>query len=169
MPQWQLQSYSIRSQLPADVRHSSPWSSAGFSLPGLKKVPRILEVLDLAVLGYLGEQLRPNMSMRDMQEQCSELFTDVSQNPARRSYTHRAQDQSNVSKCLTTSTVLYTHGRDRLVLPQELLYFQGHSLDVRVPPGMKASALRDLAGEGICLPCLATLIYALHHTDSLTV
>ena len=153
---------------------SRPWTDAGFELRGLSKSARVKEILNLATLDFLTpEQLRAVRSStsqdarkKSLRGFCHELFTDVSQNPARKSHTSR---KHLASKCLTSSSVLYSHARDRLVCPLELLLFQGHSLETRVPSAMRQTSLRDMSGQGMALPCLATIVYALHHTDSLCV
>ena len=131
------------------------------------------QVLDLATVGYVDaadlrrlSSLPQDARRRELSGLCQQLFTDTSQNPARKAYTCKKTD---CMKCLTTSSCLYSHGRDRVVLALEHLLFQGHSLDVVIPRDMRQSSLKSLAGEGIALPCLATLVYALHHTNSLCV
>ena len=62
---------------------------------------------------------------------------------------------------MTTSSVIYSHGLDRIVLPIEMLLWQGHQLDVVVPGTMSQRSLRSLAGEGMTLPCLASIVHVL--------
>ena len=166
--QWQVQSRKLRAKYSA--LQLQPWSQLpGLEFRGLSRTSRVLEVLDLAVIGYL---TKPGTSSSllslepaELRGKCTELFTDVSQNPVRKCHT----SQAGLSKCLTTSSVLYTHTRDRVVLPLELMFFQGHVVDMKVPATMRQRSLKSLAGQGMCVPCLAVLIYALHCTDSLEV
>ena len=62
---------------------------------------------------------------------------------------------------LHTATQLFSFANQRVVLPVELMLLQGHSMDIQIPHEMRPSTLHDLAGEGICLPCLAVIVLAL--------
>lgn len=84
------------------------------------------------------------------------VFCDISQNPKYRSCT----SSEGFTGCLATSTMLYSYGKDRVVLPFELVLFQGHRRGIRFPTNMKPSKIRDLAGEGMSLPCLGSIIWA---------
>ncbi|CAE7038707.1 unnamed protein product [Symbiodinium sp. CCMP2592] len=165
---WQTQSRKLRvaAGKPGLAVTAKPWTSLpDIKLDGISHNARVKEVLDLAVLQYLGRTGCSDGSEGGVRKKCQDLYTDVSQNPNRKSFTAA----SGSSRCLTTSSTIYSHGRDRVVLPLEMLFFQGHTVDVKIPDGMKQRSLRSLAGEGICLPCLATLLFALHCTDSLDV
>lgn len=136
-----------------------------------------MEILDLATLDHVkrhhdtGEgKLNLNLLKRGHEKERKQLptimqnvYADVSQNPVRSPWT----GSQGITHCLTTSSLLYTFARQRVVLPIELMYFQGHSREIRIPPGMLQASLRDLAGEGMCLPCLGTLIYSLFVTQLL--
>ena len=166
--QWQVQAHAARSQLKVG-KDFKPWTSMDSLV--FKNVPptdRVGEILDLAVMQYVGDvrstQTLLQSGPEKLRAHCSELFTDVSQNPQRNPHTSR---KDNVSRCLTTSSCVYSHGLDRLVLPVELLYWQGHQVDVKIPPTLRQRALRDLAGEGMTLPVLASLLYALLLSKSL--
>ena len=128
----------------------------------LPPTSRVGELLDLAVMRYVGDapstKTLLNSGPGKLRAYCSELFTDVSQNPQRNPHTCR---KDNVSRCLTTSSSVYSHGLDRIVLPLELMYWQGHQVDVKVPQSLRQRALRDLAGEAMTLPCVGSLLYAL--------
>ena len=88
------------------------------------------------------------------------VFCDVSQNPKHKSYTN----SRGITGCLATSTVLYSYGHDRIVLPVELAMFQGHRRGFEYPPTITSNQIRDLAGEGMCLPCLATIVWCMYLT-----
>ena len=146
------------------LRDFRPWSTRrDLQLTGLSKTTRILNILDCVVISKLGgaaaasEVLANPRSELLLKAALEDVFVDVSQNPARRSFTGKG----GVSKCLHTATSLYSFQRDGLVLPFELMLFQGHSLDSRVPQEMKQKELHDLAGQGICLPCLGLIIVSL--------
>ena len=179
LPMWKVQSTKIRQDLASRLSHSErlskPWSAAGFQLRGLGSQgqnPRVLETLDLAVLAYADKENIVSCTPQSehgracLQAACSELYTDVSQNPGRKAFTCPS---TGVSKCLTTSSHVYGRGRDRTILGLEQMMWQGHSLETKFPSSMGQSSIKSLSGEGICLPCLGLLFYALHHTDSLCV
>ena len=63
------------------------------------------EVIDLAVLQHVGYPECVLMDKETLQSACAELFTDLSQNPARKSFTN----DFKISKCMTSSTILYCH------------------------------------------------------------
>ena len=165
---------------------SNIWTSSGrlpgsFELKGLSPAPRIVEVLNLAVYDRLlrqkpekteGPKLLKSLQKLDVSKRAlrlkalmQDMYVDVSQNPARRAWTNHA----GVSKCLTTTTCMYSFGRDRVCLPVELLFLQGHTREVILPGKMSQNAIKNLAGEGMCLPCLGSLLYCLRLTKLLPV
>jgi hypothetical protein len=99
-----------------------------------------------------------NKSYANMMDVMQHVYVDTSQSHGRRCFT---SDSGNTN-CLTTSTQLYSFGRDSLVLAKELMFLQGHKRDIVIPSGMSDAKLADLAGEGICLPCLASVLWALY-------
>ncbi len=140
-------------------KHARPWTSVR-SMTGLSKTSRAWECIDLAFLQYLGPEkaLDQSISLEEISSSVKELFVDVSQNPSRRSFTNASSD---VTKCLTTSSLLYSYCREGAVLPLEHLLMQGHRTDVSIPETMTQSALSALAGEGFCLPCAGLVIFSL--------
>ena len=170
---WQTQAMEIRQDFGV-APHFKPWTKHEFEYKGLSKTPRIMETLDLAVISYLKGQNAAVLKDAEqasscdrsaVQVACRELLTDVSQNPYRKAFT----SQQQVAKCLTTSSLLYAHGRDRVVLPIEQFLFQGYSLNVQLPSGMKQRALKELSAEGMFLPSLGLVVQALKHSGSLEV
>lgn len=83
-----------------------------------------------------------------------DVFVDVSQNPVRRAFTN----SEGIAKCIHTATSLYSYQRDGVILPLELLIFQGHSLDTVIPERMRPKQVHDVAGQAICLPCLGLIV-----------
>ena len=173
--QWQVQAREIRKSLGVPVT-LCPWTGHPmcFQLQGLQATPRILEILDLAVLQkavstHQGcaeaavQDLKKLGTAKSLKTFMSDVYADVSQNPCRQPWTNRF----GVSKCLTTSTHMYAFARDRIVLPLELLFLQGHTREVRIPSGMSQNSIRNLAGEGMNLACLGSLLYCLRLTDML--
>ncbi|CAE7624265.1 unnamed protein product [Symbiodinium sp. CCMP2592] len=170
--QWQVQSSKIRQELGVGQSTQLWTSHPDLKLAGVPENARVKEVLDLAVYGYLGSDLacqllagRQAADAEALKSMCSELFTDISQNPYRKTFTRK----NGHAPCMTTATSFYCHSRDRMVLPVEMLYFQGHDLRMKIPSQMPRSSLQSLAGQGICLPVLATLVFCLQNTDSLPV
>lgn len=92
-----------------------------------------------------------------------DVYIDVSQNPCRRPFSN----SQGIMKCLTTSTILYSFRRDGLVLPFELMLLQGHGLDTRIPASLSQRQLHDLAGMGICLPCMGIVFLSMMLTVGL--
>ena len=149
-----LQNMKMRDELkiPQDLK---PWTTLpDRRFTGMMMTPRVRCCLDLALLQYLGPAGATRIQATGDTSPVEELFVDTSQNPIRKAFTN----SENITKCLTTATTLYSFGRDRQVLGKELLVMQGHTKDVVIPASMKPDAVRDLAGEGICLPCLGLLI-----------
>lgn len=173
--QWQLQAMDLRKSfgVPASLH---PWTQprGKFELKGISQTPRILELMDLAVLqkamfkhcGDVDEAIRELNQLdtsKKLKDFMAGFFIDVSQNPIRRPWTNRY----GVTKCLTTSTCLCSFTGDRTVLPVELLHMQGHTREVMVPNSMAQNSIRDLAGEGMHLACLGSLLYCLRITEML--
>jgi hypothetical protein len=88
------------------------------------------------------------------------VILDISQSHERKTMTN----QAGQAPCLTTSSTLYHFGRPGMVLPFEHLLFQGHRRTVVIPSCMSQGDIRDLAGEGIALPCLGLILWSLYLT-----
>ena len=170
---WRQQAVEVRASLNLPPA-SKPWTSMpGLAASSIPASERERELLDLAAAAYLGggEAVREvQAKMRHMSDVdqaskmkwlCRALITDVSQNPARRPQTN----QQGRSRCLTTSSRLYSHGQARMVTAFEFFRFQGHDLRVQIPDSISQKQAADLAGEGIALPCLATIVFCLQATE----
>lgn len=141
-----------------------PWTSLqGLRFTGLSQTPRILELLDCTTICVLGgaqathKVLQASNARELIQECMQDIVIDVSQNASRKAFTNAA----GFAKCLHTATCLYSFAQDRVILPMELMLLQGHSMDLQVPHQMRPAQLHDLAGMGICLPCLGVIITSL--------
>ena len=139
---------------------------------GISTTPRVKEIMDLVALDKFSDsgkstkqQLRNHLAstFENKKQFLRNVFADTSQNPSFKAWTNA----SGVTGCLSTSTCLYSYARDGPVLPFELMLLQGHRRDFAIPAAMSSSRLRDLAGEGICLPCLGTIVWALYLTKGL--
>lgn len=149
-----------------------PWTS----LPnrkylGIKPGPRILAILGLVTIEILGGaestakllSEHPSVYVPKIVTAMEGIIVDVSQNPIRRAFTNN----KGISKCMTTSSQLYSYKRDGLILPREQLYFQGHSRALKFPPKMSQKSIHDLAGVGISLPCLGMIFSSMLVTTGL--
>ena len=115
------------------------WSN-GMKMPS--ETPRVKALLDLVATERLmyacSNQQTPISEIKEFsqerkQELLKHVFCDISQNPKFRSCT----GNDGVTGCLTTSTLLYSYGKDRMVLPFELMLFQGHRRGLKIPQDMK--------------------------------
>ena len=133
---------------------------------GLNRTERVSELLEVVASTKLLEQgvdiLQP-IPFSQKKQLLQHVYCDVSQNPKFRNCTNK----DGITGCLATSTVLYSFGRDRALLPFELAMLQGHGRGLRFPEGMPGSQIRDLMGEGMNLPCLATIVWSLYVTKGL--
>lgn len=114
---------------------------------------RVKDLLDCVVIERM---VREGSSVTDAVQGLANTFIDVSQSHLRKAYT----SEDGVHKCLTTSSSLYSVGHDRTVLPLEMLWFQGYPRSLRIPGSVKGSHLKQFAGEGMCLPCLAHVLWS---------
>ena len=143
---WRQQAVEVRASLNLPPA-SKPWTSMpGLAVSSIPASERHMSDVDQAA---------------KMKWLCRALITDVSQNPARRPQTN----QQGRSRCLTTSSRLYSHGQARMVTAFEFFRFQGHDLRVQIPDSISQKQAADLAGEGIALPCLATIVFCLQATE----
>ena len=156
--QWRVDSRKWRGQLQITPTFS-PWTSrTEFRGQGLPQCERVLDLLDLVVAQKISDlQLSGRMSFKALQEKLADVYVDVSQGHVRRPFT----PQKGPSHCLTTSSAVYSFARDAMVLPLEMLMWHGHKSSVTLPPNMSQKSLAKLAGEGMALPSLGTVIWAL--------
>ncbi|CAE7321342.1 unnamed protein product [Symbiodinium sp. CCMP2592] len=142
--------------MPADMK---PWTPHMQGV-GLPKSQRVLEVLDLfawqALLQRTTASVALRMSFADKKTMLQDAYVDVSQNPKFCSVNSPGKPVG----CLTTSTILYSYGRDRVLIPQEYMLLQGHRRGYKLPAS--GNQVRQLAGEGICLPVLGVVIWAMY-------
>ena len=161
---WEQQSAKWRGDLDMSPGYK-PWtgreSFVGYGLSGTK---RALDLLDCGwVHAYKRAKFRHTQdAIASKLDQ--ELFIDVSQNHVRKPLSNA----SGELRTLLTSTRLYHYGSDRLLLPVEHLALQGYSPEIVVPQELSAKDVRDMAGEAIALPCLATVMWCLHMVKDLT-
>ena len=74
----------------------------------------------------------------------------------RKTYTNT----KGLTRTQTTSTLLYSFDSDSVVLGREMLLLQGQPQSLQIE-GQKDSVLRSLAGEGMAVPCVGLVVWAL--------
>lgn len=163
-PNWLVQATALRSKLnvPKDFK---PWTShSHFKGVGLSQTKRNLEMVDLGFIQACHSAKRSYSVAAAKREGLFDgLVVDVSQNPCRSPWT----TQSGHAHTLTTSTLLYSYKMDRMLQPIEYLLLQGYQGTVNLE-GLKADSIRKMAGEGVALPCLATILSCIHATKGFT-
>ena len=153
-PAWKVQLTAWRGKL--SMPESCKLWSSGSKAVLTERMKGILDAVAFEKLGAAGL----SMNFKERRTALSNVFCDVSQNPMFRTFTNSV----GITGCLSTSTCLFSFGRDDFVLPIELLYFQGHGRSLSIPPHMRQQQIRDLAGEGISLPCLGVIMWAIYLT-----
>lgn len=103
------------------------------------------------------------LGFEETKERISDVFIDVSQSHGRSCHT-----ANGLNKCLTTSTCLYNFGQDRHITPWECLRFQGYPLTLKIPSHISPQHLKDFSGEGMFLPSLSIVLWALYYMVDLT-
>ena len=130
---------------------------AGFKGQGLTATPRVKGILDVAACCMLKDRDVPAGSADDAAEALADAYVDVSQNPCRKPWTNK----HGVNHTLCTGSCLYSYQQDRLLFAEEYMYLQGWSRGICAKEEVQPR-LKELAGLGISLPCLASLIWSLY-------
>lgn len=150
---WHKESLNERNSLNVSPGYS-PWTSrASFKGTGLPLTDRVKDIIDIYVIRMMKEQQK---TVAELEHDLEDCFIDVSQSHGR-----HCHSREGMNKCLCTSTMLYSYGQDRLVLPIESIYMQGYPVTLQVPRHFTGAQLRDFSGEGMCLPCIASVMRAL--------
>lgn len=171
-PKWKQQIDDWRLDLGCKgfLRNIRPWTTvAPWRYKGINVTQRHLEILDCVALHFLGgakraEEILSKSNARDLiVGTLQHAVVDLSQNPIRRAFS----DIDGTAKCLTTSSVLYSFSRDRILLPFEKMLLQGHSMTLKIPRSMPNKCLNELAGMGISLPTLGLIFVAMMNSTGL--
>ena len=162
--QWCKQIISWRDELGLS-RQRKPFDMLNVSICGLEMTPRIRAILNLVVASKIAG--KHCVTKAAILVAISTTIVDVSQNPCRRAFTPK----SGVNHTLCTSSRLVHLGLMRVLLPVEAMLMQGHNIHNLKFPGVGQGALsnhqiRCLAGEGMFLPSLGMLIWALLMTGA---
>ena len=157
---WQARSKEFRRShaLPMSPR---PWTACGlFRGCGISLTSRVRDLLDNMTLLACAEKSLPLSSLTGAQirESVQGHWLDVSQCVTR----HKRARLQECVPTFTTSTELYSFSHDRVVLGREMLQMHGHARDLKIPADVPESAVKDLAGQGIALPCLGSVLWALY-------
>lgn len=154
---WKAQIAAWRSELQSgghDVRRA--FERLKKPIRGLRVTERVQEILNVVTATKLkGSESKSHQSILSS---IKYTIVDVSQNPVRRAFT----GDSGFCHTLCTSSLLVHLGYQRMVLPAEHMAFQGHNLKRLKFGQLTHSKIRELAGEGIFLPSLATVIWCMH-------
>ena len=147
---WKMQSRACRAELGlSDSFH--PWTGRdAFAGEGLRLTPRVRDVLDLTAAKVFSRNLPSQRGLTD-------IYVDVSQSLDRNCFTHA--DGSN--PCFTGATELYSFAQDRIILPEEMLAFHGFG-HVEMPPSLGCRDLKRMAGTGMSLPCIGSILLSYH-------
>ena len=161
--QWELQISAWKVALGATglLSDLEPWTTMPrLRLAGVSPTTRVKEILNCVCMEILGgayvtqELMKKQNFHRLVRKQMAGVVCDLSQNPHRRAFTN----VDCISKCMTTSSILYSFQHDRVILPVEMMLIQGHRENLRIPVSLSPGQLHDLAAMGISLPNLATLV-----------
>lgn len=153
--QWHKDSLVVRNKAKVSPTFA-PWSSRpGLRYKGVRLTERVKDLMDCTLIDLMVNQ---NATMSEVlkKDNLEGLFLDYSQSHHRRCFT-----AGGMNKCLTTSSTIYSFGRDRMVLPMETLHFHGYPKTVRLPVHCTQNDLKQFAGEAMTLPCLATVLYSI--------
>ena len=127
---------------------------AGLGTVGCK---RTLDLLDCVTLAAAK---KARTTVKRVEQLLSETLVDVSQSHDRRPL----PKLEGPNRCLTTSSSLFWFQQRRLLCPVEHMLLQGYTLPLQVPQTVSNHQLTSIAGEGIALPNLATIVWALKLT-----
>ena len=152
---WYQDSCNMREKLGASNQYK-PWTSrSNFKGTGMSKTLRTLDILDIVFI----EALRKEKKFLAAQRSLRRTYVDISQSHSRKVVTW----QNGITPTVTTSTEMYSFGLDRVITPVEILRLHGHENPV-IPKGMSYRDLKRLAGEGMAVPCIASVIWCIFLT-----
>ena len=162
--QWSTQLSLMRSELGVSQQYQ-PWAQMGLTIDGMKPSPRVLAIINYVVAMKIKEANAANVdgaqkkvSRQFVLESIQNTFIDISQNPCRKAWTPK----HGTNHTLTTVTQLIHLGACRAILPAEEFFFQGHNPSRIRFPNVKNKVLKELAGEGMFLGSLATILWAMY-------
>ncbi|CAE7034324.1 unnamed protein product [Symbiodinium sp. CCMP2592] len=95
----------------------------------------------------------------DLSNVLRDQYLDLSQSVSRNAHTNKF----GISHCLSTSSLIYSFARDSVLTGRELMLIQGQPKTLSLPD-LSESVIGQLAGEGMALPCLASVIWCIYLT-----
>ena len=156
---WKADSITFRNKMNVSPTFA-PWTGReSFKAKGIRLTPRTTDIIDCCAIQFMKSN---NVAAKDLPTAMKGVFLDISQSLQRKAYT-----ANGLNRCLTTSSCIYSFEHDRLVTPLETLFFQGFPKSLKIPMGISAGDIKDMAGEGMTLPCLATVMWGLWNTIDL--
>ena len=156
---WWNESVTWRNSLGVTPKYS-PWTSRSeFRGTGLRLNDRKKDLLDVIVADrmYRLKKLHKGLDSKQVAELMKDVWVDVSQSHSRK------VTSTPPHRTLTTSSCIYAFGRDRMLLPTEHLALQGHFTPTLKLP-MTSRQVRSLAGEGMALPSIGSVLWCLFLT-----
>ena len=148
---WKVETAKLRDKLGVSPGYS-PWTKRpSFVARGVSLTPRVKDLIDVVAAKRMKSHLGP------VESAVSGVALDISQSHSRPTFTSKY----GVCPCLTTASMLYSYDDDSLLSAREHMYLQGHPKSIQVPDALTARNLRQLAREGMALPCLGLCIAAL--------
>ena len=139
-----------------DYAPYSPYVDWGKSGLACRPSKRTLDLLDCAVL-QVCKKARQNMSSAD--GLLKNHLLDISQNHDR-----KPLSVPPAARTLTTSSRLFYFDEKRVLSSEDHMRLQGYEGELVSPKGVTPNDVRKFAGEGIALPCLAAVVWALNLT-----
>ena len=156
---WETQAVRWAEELRTNV-DSTAWTGRhDFKGHGVPNHPRVRTLLNLTCHQKLQEARlhASGLQQQPLPHVFKEAFLDWSQNPCRRAFS----DRCGMLRCLCSSTTLYSYQEDRALFPIEYLRLQGWGFETKIPESCHGK-VREMAGQGIALPCLGTVVWALY-------
>ena len=165
---WRAQDADLRKLwgVPTDLRPWTDMPGVRVTGPGLPDTARVRCLMDLAAIYHLGagpratdlvQEAKQTNCWNKIKDLMQDVYLDYSQNPIRKPWSNKQK----TSKCMATSSAIYSFSDQRAVTPLEMMYWQGHPRTFQVPSGLTPKSLGRLAGEGIFLPSLGSIVWAL--------
>ena len=157
---WKTASSKFRERygVPEDMK---PWTGRKqFQARGIRLTERICDILDCAAIRTCAEKglsLEEMSCPRKVESAMAGWRVDVSQSLDRL----KLSGPGKPLQTFTTSTQVYLYAQDRILLPEEMLLLHGQSTRPRSAAGVSQELHRQHAANGMALPCLGMLVWAL--------
>ena len=160
LTRWKTQSVRWRGQLGVTEDYAPYTKSLDLSKTAIpisslgRPSKRVLDLIDCTAMEV---SKRLKRTIPDSRPQLKGMLLDVSQSHHRKVFS----STDGTARTLTTASRLFSFNDNRMLAPVEHMFLQGFSQDLVVPDQISDHALRCMAGEGMALPCLATVLLAI--------